>query len=87
MLVARGRVLLDRPTAAWVSDLTTGDRVAVAELTPSVAVAAAELEGFHGDPADRILYATARREGVALVSKDRRIHDFAELDGAVTAIW
>lgn len=42
---------------------------------------------FHGDSADRILYSTARREGVALVSKDRRIRDFAELDGAVTAIW
>lgn len=87
MLVAHGRVRLDRPTAAWVRDLLAGDRMAVADLTAGVAVAAAELEGFHGDPADRILYATARREGVALVSKDRRIRDYAQRDGAVTVVW
>jgi PIN domain nuclease of toxin-antitoxin system len=87
MLVACGQVRLDCPTAAWVRDLTAGDRVVVADLTVSVAVAAAELKGFHGDPADRILYATARREGVVLLSKDRRIRDYATLAGDVTAHW
>lgn len=87
MLVARDRIRLDRPTAAWVRDLLAGDRMAVAELTASVAVTAAELDGFHGDPADRLLYATARRNGVPLVTKDRLIHRFAEVDGTVTALW
>jgi PIN domain nuclease of toxin-antitoxin system len=87
MLVRRGRVRLDRPTAAWVRDLLASDRVVLAELTPSVAVTAAELEGFHGDPADRLLYATARRQAVPLVTKDRLIRRYAKADGAVTAVW
>lgn len=87
MLVVRGRVGLDRPTAVWVRDLLASDRVEVAELTPSVAVTAAELEGFHGDPADRLLYATARRQGVALVTKDRAIREYAQQDGHVVTLW
>ncbi len=38
-LVDKGRVRLDRPTAAWVRDLLTGD-VELAELTAGMAVAA-----------------------------------------------
>lgn len=87
MLVARGRVQLDRPTAAWVRDLLADDRVAIAELTASVAVTAAELDGFHGDPADRLLYATARRQAVPLVTKDRLIHRYAEVDRTVSVVW
>lgn len=87
MLVTRGRVRLDRSTPAWTRDLLAADRVAVAELTASVAVAASELPGFHGDPADRFLYATARRRGVPLLTKDRLIHRYAEVDGAVRVIW
>ena len=87
MLVARGRVRLDRPTAAWTRDLFAADRVVLAELTAAVAVAAAELPGFHGDPADRFLYASARRQGVPLLTKDRLIHRYARTDRSVTAVW
>jgi PIN domain nuclease of toxin-antitoxin system len=87
MLVARGRVRLDRPTAAWTRDLLAADRVTLAELTASVAVVAAELPGFHGDPADRFLYASARGHGVPLLTKDRLIHRYADTDRTVDAIW
>ncbi len=86
MLVDKGRVRLDRPTAAWVRDLLAGD-VDLAELTPGIAVAAAELSDFHGDPADRFLYATARVQGSALVTQDRALHDYAEADRAVSVVW
>lgn len=47
------------------------------EHTASTAVAAAELLGFHGDPADRFVVATAEAMGVPLVTKARLIHAFA----------
>lgn len=87
MLVQKGRVALDRPTDIWVSDFQSTDRVETLELTPAIAVAAAELLDLQGDPADRILVATANAHGVPLVTKDEKIHDHAKLTASVTALW
>lgn len=86
-LVAKGRVELDRPTAKWVQDLFAAPGLGVAELTPGVATAAGELTGFHGDPADRILYATARASGTTLLSADRQLQTYAASDGTVHVTW
>ena len=88
MLVAKGRVELDRPTSVWVGDFLTTERVEIAELTPDVAVTAGELDDFHGDPADRLIVASAVRSGATLVSKDQRIRDYGRRsDGALTVLW
>ncbi len=87
MLVYKGRVRLDRPTAAWVRDLLVQDRIGLAELTPAVAVAAAELPDFHGDPADRVLYATARSLQADLLSKDRQLQDYGAGRSEVRVTW
>ena len=34
---------------------------------------------FHGDPADRIIVATARDREAVLVTKDRQIHQYAHV--------
>lgn len=87
MLVVKGRVGLDRPTARWARDLLAQDRVAAAELTAATAVAAAELVDFHGDPADRLLYATARSLQAELLSKDRLLQGYAAARGDVAVVW
>lgn len=87
MLVARGRVKLDRPTTVWVADILADDHVGLAALTRAAAVAAAELTGFHGDPADRMLVATAMQLRVPIVTKDRLIHDYAADRADLLALW
>jgi PIN domain nuclease of toxin-antitoxin system len=87
ILVAKDRVRLDRPTAVWVRDLLAQDRVLAAQLTPAIAVAAAELADFHGDPADRLLYATARSLQAELLSKDRMLREYAARQADVTVVW
>lgn len=87
MLIVKGRVQLDRPTVAWVNDFLASDRVAVAELTPGAAVLAGELEGFHGDPADRMIVASAIAAGVPLVTKDSKIRQWAKASRALTTVW
>jgi PIN domain nuclease of toxin-antitoxin system len=87
MLVEKGRISLDRPTSLWVVDFLTSERVEVAELTPSVAIGAGELTGFHGDPADRLIVATAIALRVPLVSKDDKSHAYAKFDNALTVVW
>ena len=57
---ARGRIVLDRPTGDCLQDALALPRVELLPLTPAVAVKAAELPaGFPGDPADRVIAATA----------------------------
>jgi PIN domain nuclease of toxin-antitoxin system len=87
MLVAKGRVALDRPIGEWVADLLAGERLALAPLSPSAAVAAAGLLDFHGDPVDRLLVATAAELAVPLVTKDRKIAEHAASRGGPTVIW
>jgi PIN domain nuclease of toxin-antitoxin system len=50
----------------------------IVPLSPSIAVESWELPGtFHADPADRIIVATARVTGATLLTRDRRILDYA----------
>lgn len=78
MLVSKRCITLDRPTATWVRDLLGQDRIDTADLTPQIAVDAAELPDFHGDPADRLLYATARSLRIPLITKDDRLRRYAD---------
>lgn len=87
MLVVKGRVRLDRPTPVWVRDLFSQESVAAAELTPDIAASAAELPAFHGDPADRLIYATARSLQVALISKDADLRRYAARHRDCTIVW
>lgn len=87
MLVEKGRIALDRPTLTWTADVVRHDRVELAEITPQIAVGAAELPDFHGDPADRLLFATARARRVPFVTKDRKIHDYVESRPGIDVRW
>jgi PIN domain nuclease of toxin-antitoxin system len=73
MLAARGRIELDRDPVRWMDDAMAAEDIELLPLTPAVAVASAQLGRFHGDPADRLIVATALTHGAALVTKDERI--------------
>lgn len=89
MLVAKQRVRLDRPVQRWVHDLLAEPRVELAELSSTAAVLAGSLPDFHGDPADRLLYATARIAHVPLLSKDRLLTRYGQVSTAdpVDVLW
>jgi PIN domain nuclease of toxin-antitoxin system len=84
MLVDKGRLKLDRDVGLWVEQAAALPKVVVLALTPQIAVASVRLPpGFHGDPADRMIMATARQYGVPVVTKDERIRK----SGLVATIW
>ena len=71
MLVAKGRLLLDRDVMDWLHAALGLPGIRLAPLEPAVAVASTRLPGdLHGDPADRMLVATARHLGATLVTAD-----------------
>jgi PIN domain nuclease of toxin-antitoxin system len=77
-LTARGRISLDREMRLWVRQALADARVESLAPSPEVAVAAGSLDAkrFPGDPADRLIYATARSVGGPLVTRDRTIRMF-----------
>ena len=81
--VARGRITLDRAPLDWLEQALALPRVELVPLTPAVAVKATQLGAFHGDPADRLIVATAILDEAIIVSKDRTIRAYE----AVTTIW
>ncbi len=87
MLASKDRIRLDRPVGEWVDDVLAADRVDPAPFTAPMAVAAARLRDFHGDPADRFLVATSTALGVPLMTKDRLIHRYADETGGVRVVW
>jgi PIN domain nuclease of toxin-antitoxin system len=78
MLALRARVELDVEIDVWIREALAADRVVALPLTDDIAIRAALLEraGFHGDPADRMIYATARAHDARLVTRDEAIREF-----------
>lgn len=85
MLVRKGRVVLGQPVRRWADGLIAGG-IQIAALTPDIAIRAGELpDDIHGDPADRIIVATAQLRDKILVTSDRKILAYAQA-GHVQAI-
>lgn len=82
MLVAKGRLDVGSDVDAFLRDALLVRDVRVLPITPAIAVAASSLL-LHGDPADRLIVATALVHGAALVTMDRRIVE----SGLVATIW
>lgn len=87
-LISKGRIALDRDPYVWLEDLMLDDQVEVTAFSARTALAAGLLPNdFPGDPADQILYATARDLLVPLVSKDIRLRSFARSTKEVRVVW
>ena len=73
-LADHDRIRVMVPIRTWLEELA-GD-VRTVGTTPAVAATAVALPAsFPGDPADRLIYATAVEQGWKLVTKDRRLRD------------
>jgi PIN domain nuclease of toxin-antitoxin system len=78
VLVSKKRIELFRDLLDWVRAALTLPGISLAALEPEIAVASTRLpREAHGDPADRILVATARHLGATLVTADAALLQFA----------
>jgi PIN domain nuclease of toxin-antitoxin system len=81
---ARGRIALDRPLLLWLQQALALPRVELLPLTPAVAVRASRFgRDFPGDPADRVIVASALLESAVVVTRDKKIRDST----GVETIW
>ncbi len=74
-----GRALIFLPDpGAWFARAMTGPGIRPAAFNARMAIAASTLpEPLHGDPADRMLIATARELGMPIVTRDAAIIAYA----------
>src|SRR5579871_74163 len=78
MLERRGRISLPVDLRTWVREAMEEPGVFLAPLTAEIGLESNHLPGnLHGDAADRILAATARILGATLLTKDRRLLEYA----------
>jgi len=79
MLESKGRIIFDQDCMDWVRAALSAPGIRLAPLEPAIAVASTRLPGsFHGDPADRIIVATARAYACPLVTADQAIAGYAQ---------
>ena len=73
-LARHERITVTVPIRSWLEGLA--EQVRTIGITPPIADTAVNLPAtFPGDPADRLIYATAIESGLTLVTKDRAIRD------------
>jgi PIN domain nuclease of toxin-antitoxin system len=71
-LAEHERIVLTISIQSWLEKLSS--QVRTVGISPTVAVTAVSLPAsFPGDPADRLIYATAIEGGWPLVTKDERL--------------
>lgn len=71
MLVAHGRLEIDRPFSNWIRLVTESPLLRLVDLTPAAATALHNLpSNFPNDPADRIIAGTAIAVGGKLLTAD-----------------
>jgi len=83
----RGRVDLGMPPERWMQERVR-DGLRIVPVTPEIAVRASMLEttGFHGDPMDRLITATAMAGDHTLVTADGRIAEWADRTRLLTVL-
>lgn len=73
-LARHERIAVGVPIRSWLQGLAS--QVRTIGVTPAIADTAVALpSSFPGDPADRLIYATAIEQGSRLVTKDRAIRN------------
>ncbi|HUF48578.1 MAG TPA: type II toxin-antitoxin system VapC family toxin [Vicinamibacterales bacterium] len=81
--VARGRLQLKAPPAAWFQGLAERYKLSEVPLDFRIACAAAALPAIHGDPFDRVLVALAQAHGLTILTSDGHIPQYP----GVKALW
>jgi PIN domain nuclease of toxin-antitoxin system len=79
MLVEKKRLELEMDCLDWIEQSLSSPGIKLSPLSPRIAIQSTRLPGnAHGDPADRILIATAHEEGAVLVTCDQKLLEYGK---------
>jgi PIN domain nuclease of toxin-antitoxin system len=78
MLVDKGRIVLSEPVLPWLKRALLSPKIRLVPISPEIAVRSGALN-MHGDPADRLIAATALELHCALATVDNNLLAFPDL--------
>jgi PIN domain nuclease of toxin-antitoxin system len=74
MLETKQRIILEMPCLEWLNRAIEKTYLQITPFTPAIAVESCHLpDGFHGDPTDCLIVATARVENLTILTRDSKI--------------
>lgn len=86
MLNHKKRINIYEPIKNFLESITAIEGLIVKDISPEIAAESTLLtDGFHGDPADRIIVATTKILGATLLTRDQKILSFAK-DGYIKCL-
>jgi PIN domain nuclease of toxin-antitoxin system len=84
MLIQKGRIKSKYPIDEMIVSILEGRKYIIKNITPSIVKTYVDLQDkINKDPADRIIFATAMVENVALVTADKNLHK----SNLIETIW
>ncbi|MGL4621755.1 type II toxin-antitoxin system VapC family toxin [Chroococcidiopsis sp.] len=78
-LVENNKLVLSCSVSEWLNDALAYPGVQLLDLTLPIVVESTQLVGFHRDPADRIIVATARIYNCPLLTVDEKILNYSNV--------
>lgn len=85
-LAAKKRLILRTPLKEWVDEALSQVGVELVPLSPDISIESSELpNGFHGDPADRLIVATSRVKRMVILTRDSKILSYSK-EGFIQAV-
>jgi PIN domain nuclease of toxin-antitoxin system len=80
MLKSKKRINIYEPLKDFLQAIIDIDGIKIIDILPDIAADSVSLtDDFHGDPADRIIAATAINAGAVLLTRDQQILSWAEM--------
>ena len=76
-LMAKGKISLDTPIRQWADSIIHHPSITMIDVNSELFIQSCTLpDGFHSDPADQIIVATARLYDAIILTKDQKILDY-----------
>ena len=77
-LVEKNRLVFECPIEEWIEIALKYPGIQLLELSLPIILESTRLSGFHADPADQIIVATAKIQSSLLITQDEKILSYFE---------
>lgn len=78
-LVEKNRLGFSLPLEEWLTAALAYPGVQLLDLTLPIVIQSTQLPGFHNDPADQMIVATAKVHNCPLLTADQKILDYPDV--------
>ncbi|MCB4790435.1 MAG: type II toxin-antitoxin system VapC family toxin [Elusimicrobia bacterium] len=83
-LIQMERIVISCDTEEWIKKAIDMPKFRIVPLSTAISISSTTLpEGFHSDPADQIIVATAREENATILTSDKKIISYKH----VKSVW